>query len=57
VRPLDRVFLVIEYERTIYMGCLLFDDAGFCLQIQGLLGDHVGCTIEHIGGLDLDHIL
>jgi hypothetical protein len=57
VRPLDRFFLVIEYEGTIYMGCLLFDDAAFCLAIQRLLRGHAGCTIEHIGGLDVDHTL
>ncbi len=57
VRPLDRVFLVIEYERTTYMGCLLFAAAAFCLDIQRLLRDYVGCTIEHIGGLEVDHTL
>jgi hypothetical protein len=57
VRPLDRFFLVIEYEKTRYMGCLLFDDAAFCVQIQRLLGDYVNCTIAHIGSLDVGHTL
>jgi len=39
------------------MGCLLFAAAAFCLEIQGLLRDYVGCTIEYIGDLDVDHTL
>jgi hypothetical protein len=39
------------------MGCLLFDDAAFCLEIQRLLRGYTGCTIEHIGGLDVAHTL
>jgi hypothetical protein len=54
--PLDRFFLVIDFERTVYMGCLLFDDAAFCLGIQHLLRDHCGSDIEYIGGLDISHL-
>ena len=57
VRPLDRFFLVIDYEGTTYMGCLLFDDAAFCLETQRLLRSYTGYTIEHIGGLDVDQTL
>jgi hypothetical protein len=55
--PRDRFFIVIEYERTVYMGCLLFDDAAFCLEMQQLLRDYCGCSIEYIGGLDVSHTL
>ena len=53
----DRFFLVIEFERAIYMGCLLFDDAAFCREIERLLGYNCGVSIEHIGGLDISHTL
>jgi len=57
VRPFDRFYLVIDFEFATYIGCLLFDDATFCLQIQHLLRDHCGCSIESIGGLDIGHTL
>jgi len=49
--------LVMDFELATYIGCLLFDDATFCLQIQHLLRDHCGCSIESIGGLDIGHTL
>jgi hypothetical protein len=57
LRPWDRFFLVVEYERTMYMGCLLFDDTAFCLEIQRLFLDYCGHSIEYIGGLDVSHTL
>jgi hypothetical protein len=40
-----------------YGGCLLFDDATFCLQIQHLLRHRCGCSIESVGGLHVSRIL
>lgn len=57
LRPFDRFFLVIDFERAVYMGCLLFDDAAFCLGMQRLLRDYCGCSMESIGGLDISHTL
>jgi hypothetical protein len=37
-RPFDRFFLVIDFDCAAYMGCLIFDDATFCVQIQHLPG-------------------
>ena len=52
-----RCFLVIEYEKYTYMGCLVFDDATFCKQIHDLLQLHIGSSIKDIGSIDLSHIL
>jgi hypothetical protein len=39
------------------MGCLLFDDRAFCLQVYHLLKDHCGEPIQTIAELDLSHTL
>jgi hypothetical protein len=39
------------------MGCLLFDDAAFCLEMQQLLRDYCGCSIAYVGGLDVGYTL
>jgi hypothetical protein len=49
----NEFFLVIDYDRTVYMGCLLFDDAAFCLQVEHLLQDHCGQSIASVGSLDI----
>jgi hypothetical protein len=40
-----RCFLLIEYEREYYLGCLMFDDATFCKQIHDLLQSYTGPTL------------
>jgi hypothetical protein len=57
VKPADSFFLIIEYEDCQYMGCLIFTDRAFCRQMFTLLHAYRGCTIQHIGGLDLSHLL
>ena len=57
VHPLDRFFVVIEEQGTVYMGCLLFDDPSFCLEIQRLLRASIGFTISQIGALDVTYTL
>ena len=52
-----RIFLVTEYDGAEYIGCLLFDDRVFCLQISHLLEDHRGYPLQYIGGLDVSHTL
>jgi hypothetical protein len=39
------------------MGCLLFDDAAFCLEMQRVFQDHCGSSMEYIGGLDINRTL
>ena len=53
----ELIFLIIEHEGNEYMGCLMISDRAFRRQIFELLQTKVGCTIEHIGGLDLSHLL
>lgn len=52
-----RCYLVIEFDEADYMGCLLFDDRAFCLQVYHLLKDHCGEPIQTIAELDLSHTL
>jgi hypothetical protein len=48
-----RCFLTIEYGNESYMGCLFVSDASFCQQLFTLRQQHLGSTIEQIGGLDV----
>src|SRR5215510_15696091 len=36
----NRCFLVIRYQDSSYLGCLLFDDHAFCSQIVNILRSH-----------------
>jgi hypothetical protein len=57
IEPPMACYLIIEYEKTEYMGALLIDDDSFCRQIYDLLQRHIGYDIHYIGGLDLGHTL
>ena len=48
-----RCFLTIECDNESYMGCLFVSDASFCQQLFTVLQQHLGSTIEQIGGLDV----
>ena len=37
IEPADRCYLYIEYEGSIYLGCLMIDNHVFCGQIAKLL--------------------
>lgn len=50
--PRSRLFLIMEYEKQEYMGCLLFNDYTFCGQVYHVLKAHCGDTIVEIGHLD-----
>lgn len=56
ISPFSRRFLIIEYKKAMYMGCLLIDDLRFCDQIGRLLQRHCSESIESIGSLDLSHL-
>src|SRR5919109_3802287 len=51
--PFNRCFLIMEYKKALYMGCLLIDDLLFCDQIGRLLQRHCGEPLASIGSLDL----
>jgi hypothetical protein len=53
----NRCFLVVFYNESSYMGCLLFDDEIFCCQITKLLQANCSRRIAEIGDLDLSHTL
>jgi hypothetical protein len=53
----NRLFLVMDYLGSAYMGCLLFDDEGFCRDIHKLLIGHCGMAIDDIGRLDVRRLL
>ena len=52
----DRCFLMIFYEGSSYLGCLLFDDGMFCRQITKLLQGCCNRSIAEIGRLNLSHM-
>ena len=51
------LFLWIDYEGREYVGMMHFDDPAFCREINGLLLQNIGSTIEQIGDIDLSHLL
>src|SRR5881409_3770809 len=51
-----RCFLWIEYESSMYLGCLLLSDLSFCESVSKLLEENIGRSIEYISGLDLSHL-
>jgi hypothetical protein len=53
----NKCYLVIEHERTLYIGCLIFNDIRFCYDIAKMLRQYQGRSVEEIGGLDLSHLL
>jgi hypothetical protein len=53
----DRCFLLIRYEKELYMGCLMVDDISFSKQISRLLQSYIGYPVEEIGAIDLSHTL
>jgi len=57
VDPRARIYLIMEYEAAEYMGCLLFEESGFCKQMCELLNSHRGASIVEIGSLNVSHLL
>jgi hypothetical protein len=51
----NRCFLLIFYEGSSYIGCLLFDDLAFCDQLVKLLQSYRNRPIAEIGSIDLAH--
>ena len=57
IRPEDRCFLLISYQGSEYLGCLLFDNRTFCRDITGVLLFCCNRRIADIGSLDLSYTL
>jgi len=57
MQPPNRGFLLISYEASEYLGCLLFDDQAFCSQVMEKLKAHCNRSIAEIGGIDLAYTL
>src|SRR5262245_30469630 len=55
IQPADRCFLLISYQGSEYLGCLLFSDHALCSQTVKLLGGYCNHPIIEIGSLDLSH--
>lgn len=51
--PSDKCVLVIEHQRELFVGILLFDNQNFCAQICSLLKAQVGRSIPDIGDLQV----
>jgi len=56
-RPYYRVYLFMDYRKSSYVGCLLFDDASACRQIGEILKNNCGKSLEEIGAIDLSQLL
>jgi hypothetical protein len=57
IQPANRCFLLISYEGSSYIGCLMFDDYVFCDQITKLLQRYCNRPIAEIGSIDLAYTL
>jgi len=53
----NKCFLVIDYQSTLYTGCLICQDRSFCKQIVQVLRTQIDRPIKEIGDLDLSHTL
>lgn len=57
IKPEDRFFLLISYQGSEYLGCLLFDNRTFCKHIKGVLQFCCNRPIAEIGSIDLSYTL
>ena len=57
MQPPNRCFVLISYEGSEYLGCLLFDDQAFCSQVMEILKGLCNRSIAEIGSLDVSHTL
>jgi hypothetical protein len=57
ILPVKACFLYIDYEGSVYIGCLLFDDTAFCNQIIKRLQGCCNSPISELGSIDLTHTL
>jgi hypothetical protein len=53
----NKCFLVVDYEKELYVGTLIFGDMALCRQMSSILKSHLGKPIKEIGDLDLSSTL
>jgi hypothetical protein len=52
--PSDKqCYIVMEHQKTRYIGCVFCSDAKFCSQLASMLALRQNRTIEQIGDIDL----
>lgn len=51
------LYVKMEFEDELYMGCLVVRDVAFALQLHNFLQKHIGLSIKEVGDLDLSHML
>jgi len=51
IKPEDRFFVLISYQGSEYLGCLLFDNRTFCKHIKGVLQFCCNRPIPHLTNL------
>jgi len=51
----NKCFLLMEFFGKRYMGCLTFDDPGFCRTIFSTLKAYRGRSIKDVGDVDLTY--
>jgi len=49
----NKCYIVMEHESIQYVGCLIFEDVGFCYRVANMLRTYLGRSIKEIGDLDL----
>jgi hypothetical protein len=57
IEPPNRCFLHVDHEGSSCVGCLLFDNSTFCIQIAKLLEDYCNRRIAKIGSLEVGSLL
>lgn len=53
----NKCYLVIDYQKRKYTGCLIFDDPTFCSEIYALLKSRMCCSIKEIGDTNISYTL
>ena len=54
---LAKLYLLIEFEKRLYMGIALIGDVAFARQVYELLAKHRDQPIASIGDLDVGYLL
>ena len=53
----NTIFMRMEYQDKLYMGCLMLSDRRFCHHLYSVLKGLIGRSVEEVGDFDLSHTL
>jgi hypothetical protein len=53
----NMIYLRVQYDGSIYMGAMAFDDAAFCRKLANLLSSQIGVSMKIIGDIDVSYML